>query len=67
MNIEDLKNLSKSDRLQAMEAIWDSLLYEDDDLPSPKWHENILRERKAKISEGTAKFISLSELKSRTR
>ena len=68
MNIEDLKKLSKTDRLQAMEVIWDSLLYEDDELATTKWHENILEDRKAKISDGTAKFISLADLKaSRSR
>ena len=65
MNMQDLKKLSKVDRLQAMEVIWDSLLNEDDDLASPDWHQNILEERKAKVANGTAKFISLSELKSR--
>ena len=64
MNIQDIKKLSKIDRLQVMEVIWDSLLSEDDDLASPDWHETILEERKAKIADGTAKFISLSELKS---
>ena len=64
VNLQDLKKLSKVDRLQAMEVIWDSLLYEASDLVSPDWHESILEERKSKIADGTAKFISLSELKS---
>lgn len=63
MNIQDLRNLSKTDRLQAMEIIWDSLLNDDAEITSPDWHENILEERKAKMANGTAKFISLSKLK----
>ena len=63
MNISALKKMSKAERLQAMEALWDSLLYEDVELETPKWHENILEERKNKISNGKAKFISLAELK----
>jgi len=46
-----------------MEALWDSLLYEDGEIETPKWHEKILEERKNKIINGTAKFISLAELK----
>ena len=63
MNITDIKKMSKSKRLQAMEALWDSLLYEDGEIDTPKWHEKILEERKNKISNGKAKFISLAELK----
>ena len=63
MNIADIKKMSKSERLQAMEALWESLLYEDGEIDTPKWHEKILEERKNKIIKGTAKFISLAELK----
>jgi hypothetical protein len=63
MNIADFKKMSTSERLQAMEALWDSLLYEGDEIETPQWHEKILEERKEKIASGQAKFISLSELK----
>jgi putative addiction module component (TIGR02574 family) len=63
MNIADIKKMSTTERLQTMEAIWDSLLYEDGEIESPYWHEKILEKRKAKIKSGKAKFISLSELK----
>lgn len=63
MNIADLKKMSTTKRLQAMEALWDSLIYENGEIDAPNWHEKILEERKNKISNGKAKFISLSELK----
>jgi len=63
MNIADIKKMSKTKRLQAMEALWDSLIYDNGDIETPDWHEEILEERKNKISSGKAKFISLSELK----
>ncbi len=63
MNITDIKKMSTTERLKAMEAIWDSLLYENAEIETPEWHEKILKERKAKIRNGKAKFISLSELK----
>lgn len=63
MNISELKKMSTSERLQAMEALWDSFLYENNEIETPDWHGEILRDRKEKIANGTAKFISLSELK----
>jgi hypothetical protein len=48
-----------------MEAIWDSLLYDDAEMPSPEWHRNVLAERKRTIDEGTAKFLSIEEVKER--
>lgn len=63
MNIADFKSMSTTKRLQIMEALWDSFLYEDGEIESPKWHEKILEERKGNIANGKAKFISLEELK----
>ena len=67
MDIADFKKMSTSERLQAMEALWDSLLYEDGEIESPKWHEKILEERKKNIKNGKAKYISLADLKTSQR
>ena len=63
MNSIEIKKMSVIERLQAMEAIWDSLLYEESEIESPEWHKDILEERKKKIEDGKAEFISLKELK----
>lgn len=63
MNISALKKLSTSEQLQAMESLWDILLYKNDEIETPEWHEKILQGRKEKIASGNAKFISLLELK----
>ena len=67
MNIDELKKMRPAERLQAMEALWDSMLYESDEIDTPKWHEDILEERKRIIANGSAKFISLAELKASRR
>ncbi len=46
-----------------MEALWDSFLDEESEIESPEWHRDILEERKRKIKNGKAEFISLEELK----
>jgi len=67
MNINDVKKMSKAERLRAMETLWDSLLYENGEIETPKWHEKVLEERKKRISNGSAEFISLSDLKKSRR
>lgn len=63
MNTLEIKKMSTTDRLQVMEALWDSFMEEDLEIDSPGWHESILEERKRKIKNGNAEFISLQELK----
>lgn len=63
MNTQEIKKMNTMERLQAMEALWDSLLYEGTEIESPEWHKDILDERKEKIESGNAKFVSLNELK----
>ena len=67
MNTSEIKRMSTIERLQTMEAIWDSLLYDEAEIESPEWHKNILEERKKKIDEGKAKFFSVEEVKARHR
>ena len=46
MQISDLKTLSTQEKLQAMEALWDSLCHEDATaVPSPDWHAKELTHR----------------------
>ncbi|MCF6346033.1 MAG: addiction module protein [Thiomicrorhabdus sp.] len=63
MTMTEISKMSVVERLQTMEALWDSLSYESDEIQSPKWHETILSDRKASIENGSANFISLEALK----
>jgi len=63
MNTIEIQKMSTIERLQTMEAIWDSLLYDKNKIESPDWHQDILVERKRKIEDGKAEFISIKELK----
>ncbi len=63
MNTLEIKKMSRIERLQAMEALWDSLLDEEAEIESPQWHRDILEERKRKIETGKAEFISLERLR----
>ena len=61
MNTIDIKKMNVTDRLQTMEALWDSLLDEKPEIESPEWHNDILKERKINIQSGKSEFISLKE------
>lgn len=63
MDTIEIKRMSVLERLQAMEALWDSLLDEESEVDSPEWHRDVLEERKIKIRKGKAEFISLEKLK----
>ena len=67
MNTLAIKQMNTVERLQIMEAVWDSLLYDDTEIESPQWHGSVLSERKKKIKEGRAEFVSIKELKSGSR
>ena len=63
----EIKNMSVSERLTAMEEIWDSLCHESTEPSSPEWHEAVLEERKAEMDSSEARFFSVEELRARYR
>lgn len=65
MSAVDISEMSIIEKLQTMEALWDSLLEKEHEIESPEWHEAILKERMEKVESGKAKFISLDELKAK--
>ena len=65
MTIAEISEMSVLERLETMEVLWDSLTREPAGIESPKWHEEILSNRKEKIESGNANFISLEVLKSK--
>jgi len=50
-------------KIELIESIWDSLLHNEDDVESPSWHKNILKERSDMLKSSDTKYISLSELR----
>ena len=63
----ELERMSVTERLRAMDQLWDSLNRCDDKIPSPDWHRDVLAERKALAQSGEAKVLTLAELRSRLR
>jgi len=47
-----LKQMSLEEKLQAMEALWDDLCRQEEQLASPAWHGDVLEERVASLGRG---------------
>jgi putative addiction module component (TIGR02574 family) len=62
-----LDEMTVEDKLQAMEALWESLSADPGAIESPVWHEEELRERERKIAAGEAKFIDWEKAKANIR
>jgi len=62
-----LDNMSTLDKLRTIERIWDDLQRNPEDVPSPSWHGDALREREDRIEEGCSQFSDWTEAKVRIR
>ncbi len=60
-----LDKMDVAEKLRVLEEVWDSLCHSQEDVPSPVWHGEVLRERDQRIREGKSKFIDLAEAKRR--
>jgi putative addiction module component (TIGR02574 family) len=67
MDTREIRKMSRAERLQTIEALWDSLVEEEAEIESPHWHRDVLEERKRKIESGKAEFISLEKLRASRR
>lgn len=60
-----LNEMTIEEKLQMMEAIWDDLSRQADDMPSPPWHGELLAARDAAIARGEASFEDWETAKER--
>ncbi len=58
-----LEEMTIEDKIRAMETIWDDLCKNDENIVSPSWHKDILKEREKAIENGKEEFIDWSEAK----
>ncbi len=51
--ILNLAEMSKAEKIGAMESLWADLCQNENEIDSPAWHENILQDRKRRVKAGT--------------
>ena len=63
----DIGKLSRTEKLRAMEELWDDLSRSQNEYPSPDWHGEVLRDREDALAAGKDRFVPLEEAKSMLR
>lgn len=57
--------MTLTQKLQAMEALWDDLCRQPENIPVEQWHQDLLDERERLISQGKAAFVDWETAKKR--
>ena len=63
----DLHQMTRDEKLKAMHVIWEDLAKHDDEIESPVWHGDALRETEARVHEGTERILDWDEAKKELR
>lgn len=63
----DLQQMTRDEKLKAMHAIWEDLAKDDEEIESPVWHGDALRETEAKVRAGTEQAHDWEEAKKELR
>jgi putative addiction module component (TIGR02574 family) len=63
----DIFNLSRAERLQLVEDLWDSLVQEEGDLPVPDWKRDELRRRRERYLKHHASGRTWDQVKKLAR
>jgi hypothetical protein len=63
----NIENLTRTEKLSMMEAIWDDLSRDPVTLSSPKWHAQALKEAERALAENQAGFVSWDAAKKTLR
>ncbi len=62
-----LHEMSQSDKLAMMEALWSDLSRDADSFESPAWHEAVLLEREQHLAQAESSFIDWEAAKAEIR
>ncbi len=63
----EIKHLSREEKLRVMEAIWEDLSREDDEVESPYWHQKALQETEQRFNSGQEKIVDWKVAKKELR
>jgi hypothetical protein len=62
-----LDQMTTEEKLRAMEALWADLSRCEQDVPSPAWHEQVLKEREESLQSGQEQFLDWEAAKRELR
>jgi hypothetical protein len=67
LNTFKIKQLSREEKLRIMEAIWEDLSGEEEQMESPDWHRKALKETERRLSAGQEKIMEWQDAKKELR
>lgn len=60
-----LEDMTVIEKLQVMEELWSDLCCNQDQIPVPQWHKDILDRREELVKQGKATFVDWKTAKKR--
>jgi hypothetical protein len=66
-NTIEIKHLSREEKLRVMEAIWEDLSNEEEQIESPDWHNKALKETEHRLSSGQERIVDWQDAKKELR
>jgi hypothetical protein len=60
-----LATMSVEDKLRTLEILWNDLRANEENIPTPQWHRDLLDERSRLVREGKAGFSDWDTAKAR--
>ena len=65
--LNEIRQMSLHEKLQVMEALWEDIAREEDQVEVPQWHKDLLDERETLVREGKAQFVDWETAKKQIR
>jgi len=65
--IEQIQQLTQKEKLLAIEAIWGDLLSSKEEIESPSWHLEALKETEKRVASGLEEPIDWEQAKAKLR
>jgi hypothetical protein len=62
-----LDQMSRTEKLMALEALWEDLTKNEADYESPSWHKDELAATEQRVKAGEEQFVDWEEAKKRLR
>jgi hypothetical protein len=62
-----IETMSRAEKLQTMEALWEDLSRTDAAVESPAWHQDVLRETEARVAAGQERIADWETAKRELR
>ncbi len=63
----EIEKMTLEEKLRAMETLWADLSRNDQNILSPPWHEQILKERDQRVESGREQFQDWEDAKRELR